>query len=510
MPSGAERSDSEVVAENERLRGDVERLAEENDRLAGEVDQLTDEVDRLAGENVGLRSEIDSFARKIAALEKRLSKNSENSSLPPSSDLFGRKKDKPENANRAARRALGRKPGKQPGADGKHLAHVDDPDEVRLHTPPACSDCGADLAHIPVERTEVRQVTDIPVPVMFTIEHRSESKRCTCGTVTKAAFPEEARGHASYGPRIRATALYLMCRQHLPFERTKEAMADLLGVTVSTGFLDSVYSEGADGLAGFLTGVLAQLRDTDVVYMDETSDRLGKGSVWFHVACTELLTLLHADITRGKGGIEATGLLPDFDGVAVHDRLGWYFDYDQPTHAACGAHLLRNLASVGVSFDQTEWTSSMAALMLEMKAAAATARAGSKKKISKKILAAYLARYDTIVGEALNANPAPLGRKRDSIETEGYNLALAFRTRKDAICCFATDLRVGFSNNQAERDLRMVKIHKKVSTSFRAIEGAERMATVRSYIATAMKHDLDPLAVLVRLFHGDAWIPQRI
>jgi len=180
-------------------------------------------------------------------------------------------------------------------------------------------------------------VTDIPVPVMFTIEHRAESKRCACGTVTKAAFPTAARGHASYGPRVRATALYLLGRQHLPFERTKEAMADLLGVRVSTGFLDSVYSEGADGLAGFLTAVLAQLRDADVVYMDETSDRLGKGSVWFHVACTELLTLLHADNTRGPDGIEATGLLPDFDGVAVHDRLGWYFDYDQPTHAACGA-----------------------------------------------------------------------------------------------------------------------------------------------------------------------------
>ena len=503
MASGVERSDTEIVAENERLRGDVERLAQENDRLAGVVDQLT-------GENVGLRSEIDSFARKIASLEKRLSKNSGNSSLPPSSDLFGRKKDKPENANRAARRALGRKPGKQPGAGGKHLAHVDDPDGVHLHTPHACDGCGADLADVPAERTEVRQVTDIPVPVMFTIEHRAESKRCACGTVTKAAFPKEARGHASYGPRIRATALYLMCRQHLPFERTKEAMADLLGVRVSTGFLDSVYSEGADGLAGFLTAVLAQLRDTDVVYMDETSDRLGKGSVWFHVACTDLLTLLHADITRGPDGIEATGLLPDFDGVAVHDRLGWYFDYDQPTHAACGVHLLRNLASVGVSFDQTEWTSSMGDLLLEMKAAAESARAKGKKKISKKILAAYLARYDTIVAEALNANPAPVGRKRDSIETEGYNLALAFRTRRDAICRFATDLRVGFSNNQAERDLRMVKIHKKVSASFRAIEGAERLATVRSYIATALKHDLDPLAVLVHLFHGDAWIPQRI
>ena len=495
MATGAERGDEKLGAKNDRMHI-------ENDRLSGEVDRLTGENDRL-------RSTIDSFARKIASLEKRVGKNSENSSLPPSSDLFGRKKDKPENANRAARRALGRKPGKQPGTEGKHLAHVDDPDEVYFHTPSACDGCGADLADIPVEDTEVRQVTDIPVPVTFTTEHRAESKRCACGTVTKATFPKEARGHASYGPQIRATSLYLMSRQHLPFGRTKEAMADLLGVTVSTGFLDSVYSQGAEGLVGFLTSVLAQLRDADVVHMDETSDRLNKGKVWFHVACTELLTLLHADITRGKDGIEGTGLLPDFTGVAVHDRLGWYFDYDKATHAACGAHLLRDLASVGVGFDQTEWTTAMGDLLLEMKAAAASAVAAGKQKIPKKHLADYLCRYDTIVEEGLAANPAPVGRKRDSIETEGYNLAVAFRDRKDAICRFATDLRVGFSNNQAERDLRMVKIHKKVSASFRAIEGAERLATVRSYIGTARKHDLDPLAVLVRLFHGDAWIPQR-
>jgi hypothetical protein len=158
MAAGPERDDNSVVVENERLRVENERL--------------TSEVDRLAGENAELRSTVDSFGRKIASLEKRLGKNSENSSLPPSSDLFGRKKDKSENANRAARRALGRKPGKQPGTEGKYLAHVDDPDDVQVHTPPACDGCGADLAGAPVEDTEVRQVTDIPVPVRFTIEYR--------------------------------------------------------------------------------------------------------------------------------------------------------------------------------------------------------------------------------------------------------------------------------------------------------------------------------------------------
>jgi hypothetical protein len=110
MASGSEHNKGEVAAENDRLRA-------ENSRL-------TDEVDRLAGENLELRAEIDSIARKIAAPKKRLGKNSENSSLPPFPDLFGRKKDRPENANRAAPRALGRKPGNQPSTDGKHLAHV--------------------------------------------------------------------------------------------------------------------------------------------------------------------------------------------------------------------------------------------------------------------------------------------------------------------------------------------------------------------------------------------------
>src|ERR1035437_823025 len=119
MAAGPERDDNSVVVENERLSVENERL--------------TSEVDRLAGENAELRSTVDSFGRKIASLEKRLGKDSENSSLPPLSDLFGRKKDKSENANRAARRALGRKPGKQPGTEGKYLAHVDDPDDVQVH-----------------------------------------------------------------------------------------------------------------------------------------------------------------------------------------------------------------------------------------------------------------------------------------------------------------------------------------------------------------------------------------
>ena len=139
-----------------------------------------------------------------------------------------------------------------------------------------------------------------------------------------------------------------MARQHLPLERTKEAISDLLGVKCSTGFLDDVYNQGAKGLSTFIDEVTSQLTRAEVVHFDETSIKVKKARHWLHVASTKELTLLHANRSRGKGAVEAVGVLPNFGGISVHDRLVMYFDYKKSTHWVCGAHLLRNLASVAV------------------------------------------------------------------------------------------------------------------------------------------------------------------
>ena len=301
----------------------------------------------------------------------------------------------------------------------------------------------------------------------------------------------------------------MLSYQHLPVERCAAALRDLFGAEVSTGFLDQLYTEGAGGLESFMAAVLALLKDSDVVHVDETFDHVNKDKIWFHVACNELYTLLHADVTRGKDGTERTGLFPDFCGIAVHDRYVQYFGYDKATHSVCCAHLVRDLASVGLVAVQEHWAAQMTALLIEMKLAGERARAAGNKAIDKLALADYLARYDTIVDEAFSLNLEPVGRERDSLEKESFNLAVALRDRKDDIVRFATDLRVPFTNNQAESDVRMVKLHAKISGPFRAMHGAERLAAVRSYLSTAAKHGLQPLEVLTALFDGEAWIPQR-
>jgi len=181
--------------------------------------------------------------------------------------------------------------------------------------------------------------------------------------------------------------------------------------------------------------------------------------------------------------------------------------YTDARHGVCGAHLIRNLTSVAVVWDQTEWAVAMADLLIEMKTAAEGARAAGKKRLGHKVLASFLERYDTIVETGLAANPAPTGRKRDYLEKESYNLACALRDLKKEVTLFAKDLRVPFSNNQAESDLRMVKLQSKISGSFRAVEGAERLAKVRSYLSTAAKHGVGAMDVLTALFAGAPWMP---
>jgi len=278
----AQRRIAELEAENTALRA---RVSELNEQLAG----LNEQVATLAG--------------KLADLEKLLGRNSSNSSKPPSSDPGSAKSARPENANRAARRALGRNQGKQPGAPGTTLARVVDPDVVRTHRPTRCRSCDRDLHDAEVVGTATRQVFDVPDPTVVVVEHRAERRRCACGCETTAVFPPEATAPACYGPSIKAHALYLLCAQHLPRQRCAETLQDLFGVAVSTGTLDNWLREAAEALVVFLAVVSAQLRAAPFVHADETSVRSGKASVWVHVCCTAALTLLHVG-RRDKATIE--------------------------------------------------------------------------------------------------------------------------------------------------------------------------------------------------------------
>jgi transposase len=463
---------------------------------------LRSQVVALEAANAEQARGIGVLEGRVAELERRLGQDSANSSRPPSSDGLR----KPVRGQR--RGSGGRKPGKQPGAPGAHLAQVAEPDEVIVHLPERCAGCGAGLADAVMTASEARQVFDLPKLRLRVVEHRIERRCCACGQVTAGVFPEGVRAPAQYGPGVRALGCYLLVHQHLPVDRAAQLLADVLGAPVAAGTLAGLVAEGAAGLGGFATTVREQLAAAPVLHVDETGARVAGRLHWVHSASTPELTWQTVHPKRGKAAMDAAGVLPGLTGIAVHDGWSPYWRY-QVTHALCGAHLLRELEAVGEQPRQG-WAAGMAELLCDAKLAADRARAADRRRVDDETQARLKARYQRLLADGQRANPLPQPRRRGRLRqrrSPAARLLARLDAHREEVLRFLDDTRVPFDNNQAERDLRMVKLQQKISGCWRTLPGAEAFLTVRSYLSTTRKQGLNPLAVLRGLYQGHPWLP---
>ncbi len=448
---------------------------------------------------------IERLTVEMAELRARLAMNSRNSSKPPSSDGYA----KPAPKSRRVR--SGKKPGKQPGDPGHHLAQRADPDATTIHTPATCQGCGGDLSDAPVTQVITRQVFDLPPMALFCAEHRAERKRCTCGAETTGSFPREATAPACYGPALRAYVCYLVTRQHIPIARVAELLADTYGAPVSTGVIVAMVKEGADMLEEFLAQVRGLLCSSPVVHADETGLRVEALLAWVHAASTTDLTLYHLDRRRGTNAMDAMGVLQHLSGVLVHDGWTPYRHYDNVAHSLCNAHHLREL-DAAADGDGQQWASDMAALLADTWHRVLEARDTGATTLSNEELSGLHANYRSIIAAGHRANPPPIptGKRGRPKRSKALNLLLRLDTQRDDVLRFATDFSVPFDNNLCERDVRMVKIAQKISGGFRSSEGAEHFLAFRSYLSTAAKQGVNRLDALQRLFNGDPWMPTAL
>jgi transposase len=463
-------------------------------------------IAELRAANASLVAANATLQARVAELERRLGQDSSNSSKPPSTDGLR----KPARAQRrAAERAEGRRPGKQPGAPGAHLAQVAIPDEVVEHVPDRCGGCGGDLAGAAVVGVEARQVFDLPPLRLAVAEHRVQRRRCACGSTTAAAFPAHARAAACYGPGVRALVAYLCVHQHLPVDRAAQLLADVLGAPLATGTLAAVVAEGAAGLAGFVEVVRDRLAAAPVAHFDETGARVAGRLHWVHSASTAGLSLFTVHAKRGKVAMDAAGVLPAFAGVAVHDGWSPYWRYPV-THALCGAHLLRELEEVADEPGQG-WAAGMGELLGDVKLVADRARAAGLQRVDDQARARLRARYERLLADGQAANPPPRAARRAGVRrSPAARLLARLDAHCDEVLRSLDDTRVPFDNNQGERDLRMVKLQQKISGCWRTLAGAEAFLALRSYVSTARKQGMNPLAVLRQLFEGHPWLPAPV
>jgi transposase len=431
-------------------------------------------------------AENTALKARIAELERQIGLNSSNSGKPPSSDGL----KKPARV-RSLREKSKRKSGGQKGHRGETLRQVAEPDEIENHFPPACAECGAALTPDTSTGHAARQVFDLPEPKpLIVTEHRAHECQCAnCGATTRAAFPESVNAPVQYGARIAAFVVYLLHYQLLPEARLVELMADLFGVKLSAATLASMSSACAKRVKGVVETIRDRIAGAPVKHMDETGFRVGGKMQWLHVACTMLLTFYRVCAKRGS-------LLSDIVGVAgvvVHDHWKPYYTMEGVLHALCNAHHLRELKAL-IEIEKEDWARKMQGLLRRACHAANLARE-REVVLTPRLIACFERRYEAIVAEGLAFHEAqpPLaaktgGKRRGRAPRRtGHNLLLRFSTRKEDTLRFLPDPTVPFSNNEAERDGRMMKLRQKISGGFRSLEGADDFATVRSFISTAKK-----------------------
>lgn len=455
---------------------------------------------------------------RVQALEDRLAQDSHNSSKPPSSDL-GRPTPRP----RSLRRPEGRSSGGQPGHPGTTLRLVETPDRIEQHRPTQCAACGHALADggTAAERldAERRQVVDLPPPRLEVVEHRVLHVTCAaCGVQTMGAFPLGVTQPVQYGNRMKAVGVYLHDYQLVPYARTQEVLEDLFGAAPSEGTLQATEVACSVGLATMDAAIREAVQHAAVGHFDETSVRVDGRREWLHVASTATLTHYGVHPKRGREATDAIGILPAFTGTAEHDAWAPYFTYDDCTHALCNAHLLRELIFLHEQHHQA-WAEELTTLLVTAKELADAARQAGRDQLDPVTVATLEAHYDHVVWQGrtatasttatapLDATPVPPPKRGRPKQTKAQNLLDRLTTHRGAVLAFVYDLRVPFDNNQAERDLRMLKVQQKITGGFRTRTGAAAFARIRGYISTLRKQRLPVLDALERVFAGTPLLP---
>jgi transposase len=460
--------------------------------------------EQVLAERAALAQQVQVLTARLTELENRLNKDSHNSHQPPSSDGPA-KRPHP----RSLRRRSGKKSGGQPGHPGATRCLVDDPNSVVPHLPATCAGCGASLETAPELERERRQVIDLPEPRPVVTEHQAIHKVCPiCQTVTAGAFPPEVSQPVQYGPRTKAAAVYLQTYQLLPYERAVETLADLFGVCPSEGTLASAQQTAYTRLASVEQAIGTALQQAAVVHVDETGQRVAGRTEWVHVISTALLTFYAHHAKRGREAIDAIGLLIGYTGRRVHDAWAPYLQLPG-LYALCNAHLLRELIRLHEETQQA-WVQQLIRLLLRMQAAVVAAQAAGQTELPAKQRAGFEAAFTRFVNEGLRANPPPkaTGKRGRPKRTPARNLLDRLVTHRGAILAFLHDFRVPFDNNQAERDLRMLKVKGKVSGCFRSPQGADQFCRIRGYISTLRKQGYSVLDGLTSVFAGQPIMPR--
>ena len=427
-------------------------------------------------------------------LEKTTPKTSRNSSLPSSRDGA----DEGKSAERSGSRGRGPK-ARHARSDNLRTVATTDTSPVT-----ECRRCGHDLAETACTGHERRIEVDI---VFETVERRvdAEIKTCPrCRTRTTGSFPDSMAGPLQYGPGIAAYAVHLLCAQMVSLKRCAAMIQAMTGRLLSEATLLGFVWRLHQALEAWEQAAIARLLDMPVLHVDETSLRVDRKNYWIHVCSGGAITVKGLHRKRGCEAVDALGIIPRYGGVIVHDCWKTYLTYTHCKHQLCGAHLLRELQAVTDS-NGYPWAARMHKLLLI--ARRQTMRRPQQRlsmRHYKRIARGYKAILKEGLAEMPKIPPKKEGQRGPVAKSDAHNLHERLVAQRKNVLRFTRRADTDFSNNRAERDLRMAKVKQKVSGCFRTVAFAHAYCRISSYLQTMAALGYNPLVAVNIALQGNA------
>jgi transposase len=412
--------------------------------------------------------QVQSLQKEATELKNLKPKNSSNSSLPPSSDLFRLK-------NQSLRKKSGKKTGGQLGHKGKTLLMSKTPDETIHHLPDTtCPFCGKIHNPQSAEVVSKRQVIDIPVVKAKVIEHLVYSVKCTCGQTSTGNFPVDVVAPVQYGKNLTAFTAYLSTRQYVPFARLSELVENITGISMSQGTIYNLLNKSANAVLPIYNAIKENILKAQAVGGDETGLKVQKQKYWAWVWQTRRETYIVASKTRGFATIQETfpNGLPN--AIYISDSLSAQLKTVTKSNQLCLAHILREL-NYFIDQYQNKWAIEMKHLLQK------AIRLKHRMTLNQyteylKARSEILQDFKSLIGQLLpDEIPKLRTLQKRLIKHECHMFNFLFYPD------------IPSDNNGSERAIRNVKVKQKVSGHFRSKRGAEMYAILQSVFDTFIK-----------------------
>ena len=425
---------------------------EENRQLRTQLSQLQGEVEQLK-----------------EALRKLTNRNSENSSTPPSADAH-KKKNKDVKSRK-------KKQGPKYGHEGKTrngFGCVDHTKELELERCPQCGSKLSTVADAPVRKNQIAELVKHPVEIW---EYQRPKYQCpVCGWQGYADLPLGCREDFSYGALLSSLVGWLGYGGHLSWVKQRYLVETIFGIPLSQGSLSKMHQWFCESLYPIYEQWWKYIQEPGVRCVDETSYRLDGVNYWLWISTSDEVCVMFLAPSRSSKEVKSL-LGEDFEGILSSDCWSAYSPQNARAKQKCLAHIGRELEALMTSnFAANRLFAEWVTPILQ------SARQAHQDYHAGKVTLSQLQNHRLIVEAGLADvldNPPKKGWPVDA-----QTLANRFTRHWSEWFTFLTNPEVKPDNNDAERGLRPVVIHRKVSGGARSHWGGQLVAMMFSFLET--------------------------